>query len=184
MDCSSSSRFDCFKQHFTVGALLARLRNLVQSILRFPEGQSELKLRSLPSLKAAFVAAPVPHKVMICAKLVISSYALKNGYLPLSMQRKMTPADHMSTAGDCWGYFRSTSGERNPGVPARGVFWWPLYHTKEWDCVSEVEDTCRIKIKCILENWTRTRPHYAALLLQLSHRPHTFTKTQLFENTF
>jgi len=119
-----------------------------------------LSQKSLPSLKAAFAAAPVPHKVMICAKLVISSYALKNGYLPLSMQRKMTPADHMSTAGDCWGYFRSTSGERNPGVPARGVFWWPLHHTKEWDCVSDVDDTCRIKIKCILENWTRTRPHY------------------------
>ena len=51
-DCSSSSRFDRFKQHFTVGALLARLRNLVQSILRFPEGQSELKLRSLPVQKS------------------------------------------------------------------------------------------------------------------------------------
>lgn len=91
-------------------------------------------------MKAAFAAAPVPQRVMICAKLVRSSYALKKGYLPLSKQRKITPADHMSTAGDCCGYLRSTSGERKPGVPARGVFWWPLHRTQEKDCVSKVKD--------------------------------------------
>ena len=53
-DCSSSSRFDCFTQHFTVGSLLARLRSLVQRILRFPEGESELKLRSLPVKKCGY----------------------------------------------------------------------------------------------------------------------------------
>lgn len=54
----------------------------------------------LPNLKAALAAASVPHKVIICAKLVMSSYALKKGYLPLSMERNMTPADQMSTAVD------------------------------------------------------------------------------------
>lgn len=48
LDCSSFWQFDRWMQHFTVGFLLARLRSLVQSILRFPDGQSELKLRSLP----------------------------------------------------------------------------------------------------------------------------------------
>ena len=41
--------FDCFTQHFTVGFLLARLRNFVQSIFKFPAGQSELKLTSFPA---------------------------------------------------------------------------------------------------------------------------------------
>lgn len=126
VDWSVSARLHCFTQHFTVGSLLARLRSSVQSILRLPPGLSALQWTSLPNLKAAFVAASVPHKVIICAKLVISSYALKNGYLPLSIERNMTPADQMSTAVDWWGYLSNTSGERNPGVPARGVFWWPL----------------------------------------------------------
>ena len=46
--CSLSPQVGCRTQHFTVGFLLAPLLSFVQSILRFPDGQSELKLRSLP----------------------------------------------------------------------------------------------------------------------------------------
>ena len=48
-DWSVSARLHCFTQHFTVSSLLARLRSLVQSILRFPHGLSALQWRSLPA---------------------------------------------------------------------------------------------------------------------------------------
>lgn len=41
-----------------------------------------------------------PRIVMICAKATRSSLALKNGYLPLKRERRITPAAHMSMAGD------------------------------------------------------------------------------------
>ena len=46
--CSLSPEVGCRTQHFTVGFLLAPLLSFVQSILRLPDGQSDLKLRSLP----------------------------------------------------------------------------------------------------------------------------------------
>ena len=55
-------------------------------------------------------------------KLFVPPY-LKNGYDLASMQRKTMPAAQRSTAVFCLALFSSTSGGRNPGVPARGAFW-------------------------------------------------------------
>lgn len=51
-----------------------------------------------PNLVAVAFNSSEPKTVMISARAVKSSGALKNGYMRDRMHRKITPAAHMSTA--------------------------------------------------------------------------------------
>ena len=52
----------------------------------------------LPYDVAAVLTLSEPNKAIIWAKAVISSLALKNGYRPDNIDKKITPADQISTA--------------------------------------------------------------------------------------
>ncbi len=54
----------------------------------------------LPNVLAASIVSLDPRMVMIWVRAIRSSLALKNGYLPLSSDSNMTPADHMSIAAE------------------------------------------------------------------------------------
>lgn len=58
---------------------------------------------------------------MICVRAMRSSLALKKGYLPLSRESRITPADQMSMAVPWLGHLVRTSGALKPGVPALGA---------------------------------------------------------------
>jgi len=49
-------------------------------------------------LSAICLTFLLPNKATICDRACMSSFALKKGYLRDNKERKITPADHISTA--------------------------------------------------------------------------------------
>lgn len=56
------------------------------------------KTKYTPKVMAAWMVSLEPRMVMICVRAMRSSLALKKGYLPLSRESRITPADQMSMA--------------------------------------------------------------------------------------